>query len=226
VNAHPDNARAAALADARLTQAIASGDGHAFGALVRRYDALLHRTAQRILRNDADVDDAVQNAYLLAYRGIRNFRRDSKLSTWLVRIVINEALGCLRKRAQSAHVILMDDRDLDAAIESHADARSRHEGAPDELLMRSDVRRRIQACIDELPFSHRAVFVLRACEELSVREAAAALDIPEATVRTRFFRARRQLRRSLAGEKAEVAGRPLPLRRNHDPCRQPQAIAR
>jgi RNA polymerase sigma-70 factor, ECF subfamily len=194
VNAHPTPG----LSDARLAHAIASGNHHAFRTLVCRYDVLLHRTARRIVRNDADADDAVQSAYLLAYRGIRNFRRDSKLSTWLVRIVINEALGCLRKRSQTAHVVHMADSELDAAIESHADASSQHQDTPERLLMRSDLDRRIQACIERLPVSHRAVFVLRACEELSVREAAAALHIPEATVRTRFFRARRQLRRSLA----------------------------
>lgn len=184
--------------DIELADAVANGNHDAFHALMRRYNRLLYRTARSILKDDTEAEDAVQNAYLLVYRGIAKFRRESSLSTWLVRIVINEALACLRKRSRSAHVINLDGSELDAATESEADVATDNAARPDELLMRSETRRLIQAKIDELPLAYRAVFVLRAVQELSVSEAAAALDIPEATVRTRFFRARAQLRESLS----------------------------
>ena len=187
-----------ALSDSELANAIASGDQGAFRTLMRRYNRLLYRTARSILKNETDAEDALQNAYLLVFRGISKFRGDAGLSTWLVRVVINEALGCLRKRSRSAHIVNLEGSELDAAVETEADLTVDRSDRPEEALMRADAQQLIQAKIDELPLTYRAVFVLRAFEELSVAETAEALQIPEATVRTRFFRARARLRESLS----------------------------
>jgi RNA polymerase sigma-70 factor (ECF subfamily) len=187
-----------ALADIQLAEAVAAGDHDAFRTLMQRHNRLLYRTARSIVKDDSDAEDAVQNAYLLAYRKIGKFRGEAKLSTWLVRIVVNEALACLRKRSRSAHVVSLDGAELDDAIELAADPVKSKLERPEETLIRADMRRLIESKIDELPLAYRAVFMLRALEELSVPEAAAALGIPEATVRTRFFRARARLRESLA----------------------------
>src|SRR5437899_10719556 len=88
------------LTDLELAQRIATGDKHAFELLMRRYNQKLYRTARSILKDDAEAEDAVQEAYLLAYRGMSGFRGDAKLSTWLVRIVVNEAIGRARKRSR------------------------------------------------------------------------------------------------------------------------------
>ena len=88
------------LSDPELAQCIASGDKNAFELLMRRHNQMLYRTARSILRDDAEAEDAVQEAYLLAYRGMRGFRGDAKLSTWLVRIVVNEAIARRRKRSR------------------------------------------------------------------------------------------------------------------------------
>ena len=202
--AHPVSSEAA-LADIQLAEAVAAGDHDAFRTLMQRHNRLLYRTARSIVKDDSDAEDAVQNAYLLAYRKIGKFRGEAKLSTWLVRIVVNEALACLRKRSRSAHVISLDGAELDDAIESAAEPVTSKPERPEEMLMRADMRRLIESKIDELPLAYRAVFMLRALEELSVPEAAAALGIPEATVRTRFFRARARLRESLsAGAEASL----------------------
>ena len=193
--AHPVNSEDP-LTDIQLAEAVAAGDHGAFRTLMQRHNRLLYRTARSIVKDDSDAEDAVQNAYLLAYRKIGRFRGEAKLSTWLVRIVVNEALACLRKRSRSAHIVTLDETELDDAIESAAEPVKPER--PEETLMRSDMRRLIESKIDELPLAYRAVFMLRALEELSVPEAAAALGIPEATVRTRFFRARARLRESLA----------------------------
>jgi RNA polymerase sigma-70 factor, ECF subfamily len=189
-----------ALSDSELADAIASGDQDAFRTLMRRYNRLLYRTARSILKDETDAEDALQNAYLLVYRGIGKFRGEAGLSTWLVRVVINESLGSLRKRARSAHIINFEGSDLDIAVEAEADVNFSHSERPDEVLMRADTRQLIQAKVDELPLTYRAVFVLRAIEELSVTETAEALQIPEATVRTRFFRARARLRESMSAD--------------------------
>lgn len=188
----------ASATDAELVERAANGDELAFERIMRKNNRLLFRTARSILKSDAEAEDALQEAYLRAWRALSTFRADSKLSTWLVRIVINEALGRLRRR-KSAQVIpmesLMESFDRPTQESSEEDDPNRE---PDRLAMRSQVRRLMEARIDLLPEAFRTVFMLRAVEELSVEEVAAALEIPEATVRTRFFRARSLLRESLS----------------------------
>ena len=187
----------AATTDTELVERAKSGDEFAFECIMRRHNRLLFRTARSILKSDAETEDALQEAYLRAWRALSTFRADSKLSTWLVRIVINEALGRLRRR--SAQVIPLEsvmesiDRHTHESMEEND---PNHE--PERVAMRSEVRRFIEARIDLLPEAFRTVFMLRAVEELSVEETSAALQIPEATVRTRFFRARSLLREGLS----------------------------
>jgi RNA polymerase sigma-70 factor (ECF subfamily) len=195
--------------DLELAAAVAAGDRGAFGTLMRRHNRLLYRTARSILKDDSDAEDALQNAYLHVYREIGKFRGEAKLSTWLTRIVINEALGSLRKRSRAPTALSLEGSELDEALAAASDpARSER---PDELLLRADVRRALQARIDELPLAYRTVFVLRAVEEMSVTEASAALGVPEATIRTRYFRARERLRRALGTELDGVCATALPF---------------
>ncbi len=182
--------------DAELAASAAQGNVAAFESIMRRHNRLLFRTARSILKNDADTEDALQEAYLRAWRSRAGFRAEAKVSTWLVRIVVNEALGRLRRRG--AQVIPMDagidvdEQQNDSGVEDDAD----HE--PDRVAMRGELRAIMEKRIDTLPDAFRTVFMLRAVEELSVEETAAALEIPEATVRTRFFRARSLLREGLS----------------------------
>lgn len=171
------------LGDAELVARTRAGDLRALEALMRRHNRMLFRTARAILRDDAEAEDAVQEAYLQAYRSLDAFRGESKFSTWLVRITANQALMRRRRNARNAEVVPIDE-----AIDMQA-----HGEPGDDML-----RRLLEKRIDALPDAYRAVFVLRALEELSVEETAAALDLPEATVRTRYFRARGLLRESLA----------------------------
>lgn len=188
------------LPDVEVARRVAAGDEDAFRLLMRRHNQTLYRTARSILRDDAEAEDAVQEAYLLAYRAMGSFRGDAKLSTWLVRIVANEAIARSRKRSRSAKVIRLDG---DAGPDSEAGELRMNEATseqPEHGALRAETRRLIEKGIDGLPEAFRAVFVLRALEEMSVEETAAVLDIPEATVRTRFFRARGLLREALARE--------------------------
>jgi RNA polymerase sigma-70 factor (ECF subfamily) len=188
------------LSDPELAQRIASGDRDAFELLMRRHNQILYRTARSILKDDAEAEDAAQEAWLLAYRAIGNFRGDAKLSTWLVRIVVNEAISRRRKRSRGAEVIQLngetqEDRE---AVEENVNQTLPEQ--PEHAARRAQTRRLLEAKIDELPDAFRTVFVLRALEELSVGESAVALGIPEATVRSRFFRARALLREALSKE--------------------------
>ena len=186
------------LEDHELARRVASGDREAIRFLVKRHNQALFRTARAILRDDGEAEDALQEAYLKAIGGIGGFRSDAKLSTWLIRIVVNEAIGRLRRSRRAAEVIpLAGDAELHQAMIEKPDDVS---PTPEAETLRAETRRIMEARIDALPDSFRSVFVLRAIEELSVDETAVALGIPESTVRTRFFRARSMLRESLSRE--------------------------
>lgn len=190
--AHPP----AADGDSELAVLAAHGDTRAFEAIMRRHNRLLFRAVRSILASDGEAEEAVQEAYLKAWRALATFRAEARLSTWLVRIAINEALQ--RARRRSAVVIPLDG--ADPAESPAAQAEDDADLRPDRMVDRARMRRVMEAHIDALPEIFRTVFMLRAVEELSVEETAQALQVPPATVRTRFFRARGLLRESLSRE--------------------------
>lgn len=192
------NSFSKATPEAELISRAADGDGVAFEAIMRRHNQLLFRTARSIVHNDAEAEDVVQDAYLRAWRALRNYRAESKLSTWLVRITTNEALGRLRRK--SAQIIPLEAAMTSHESEAQTALNDEPERSPEQSMMRVQMRKLLEARIDLLPEAFRTVFMLRAIEEMSVEEIAEALEIPEATVRTRFFRARSLLRESLAQE--------------------------
>jgi RNA polymerase sigma-70 factor (ECF subfamily) len=174
--------------DAELAALCAQGQVEAFEPVMRRHNRLLFRTARAILRSDEDAQDVLQEAYLKAWHALARFRGEARLSTWLVRIVVNEAVS--RRRGPEAVLTLVEEPDEEAADEA--------DPGPDALLMRGQMRALMERRIDALPEAFRTVFMLRAVEELSAVEVAELLQLPEATVRTRYFRARAALREMLA----------------------------
>ncbi len=183
--------------DAQLVERLAHGNHAAFEALMRRHNGRLFRVARAILRDDSEAEDALQEAYLDAYRHIADFRGDARVSTWLTRIVVNRAL--MRMRSQKRDRVLVpfhraptpegDVPDIDPVDE-------RAESA-DDAAIRAELRRMVERRLDELPVAFRTVFVMRDIEEMSVQETAECLSIPTATVRTRLFRARALMRDAL-----------------------------
>lgn len=185
-----------ATPETELVSRAAAGDGAAFEVLMRRHNQLLFRTARSILKSDAEAEDAVQEAYLRAWRALGSYRADSRLSTWLVRIITNEALGRLRRAG--AQVIPLEAAMTSPDPQTQAALTEPLARGPEQSVLRTQVRALMEARIDLLPEAYRTVFMLRAVEEVSVEEVARALDIPEATVRSRYFRARGLLREGLA----------------------------
>ena len=192
----------ASLDDDALLRRIRAGDRDAFTDLMRRFNRRLYRVARSVLRDDAEAEDALQDAYLQAYRALPTFRGESALGTWLTRIVVNAALMRQRKTGRLADVIELgaDFGSDDATVSGQPGVRLDDPAQPELAALRAQTRRLIETGIDKLPATFRTVFVLRAVEELTVEETAATLDIPEATVRTRYFRARAMLREALARE--------------------------
>ena len=188
--------------DVELARRVGCRDEPAFELLMRRHNRTLYRIARAILRDDAEAEDAVQNAYLAAFRNIAAFRGGSRLATWLARIAINESYALLRKRKRAGVVLPFDpgvngrrtgERDLEEDVMTDAEQ-------PEAAASRAEVRRLLERNIDALPDQFRTAFILREVEEMSVDEAAACLGVPAATVRSRTFRARALLREAMARE--------------------------
>jgi RNA polymerase sigma-70 factor (ECF subfamily) len=187
--------------DAALRQRVVDGEQAAFARLMRRHNRRLYRVARSILRDDAEAEDALQEAYIQAYRGLPDFRGESALATWLTRIVMNAALMRRRSVGRMAEVIeLGAEPAMDAFCATREAGEAGQPEQPEQAALRSQARGLIEAKIDALPEAFRTVFVLRAVEELSVEETGRLLGIPEATVRSRYFRARAMLREALARE--------------------------
>jgi len=183
--------------DAAVVRRVLAGDTTAFAVLMRRFNGRLYRLARAVIGDDAEAEDALQEAYLNAYRSLRQFRGDASLATWLSRLVVNECLGRMRRSTRRQNVIPMNPSPAEGEIEA---VPSDEVGSPDAAADRAQMRAVLERRIDALPESFRAVFVLRSVEELSVEETAECLGIPAETVRSRHFRARSLLRETLARE--------------------------
>ncbi|HEX7271715.1 MAG TPA: RNA polymerase sigma factor [Casimicrobiaceae bacterium] len=181
--------------DAPLALRIGQRDERAFETMMRAHNRMLFRIARSILKDDSEAEDVLQEAYLAAYRNIAGFRGGAKLSTWLARIVINEAYARLRRRKRDSVVIPLESAER-GAVEAIMDEATAER--PEAAAMRAELRRLLERRIDALPEAFRTVFVLRDVEEMSVEETAECLELPPATVRTRAFRARALLRESLS----------------------------
>lgn len=183
--------------DAVLIQHIARGETHAFEILMRRHNQKLYRAARSILLNDADAEEAVQEAWWKAYSHFAEFRGDSKPSTWLTRIAINEALMRRRRNKSRDAVIesvdpMQTDDDMPLFQPSAPEI-----SEPDSKLETSELRRALESQIDALPEIYRTAFMLCGVDQMSAKDAAKALGITAVTVRVRYMRARRMLRNAL-----------------------------
>lgn len=185
----------AAADDDELVRRIVAGDRPAFELLMRRHNRRLYRLARTVLRDPAEAEDALQDSYLLAYQSLHQFRGEASVFTWLSRLVLHECLGRLRRhqRRQSVVPLVCAPAEMDDVADSE-------NALPERIANRAQFRSLIESKLDELPQDFRIIFVLRSIEEVSVEDAARILSIPEATVRTRHFRAKSLLRESLARE--------------------------
>lgn len=203
MSAVPAAIAARSATDSELLGRIRAGDAVAMEVLMRRHNRTLYRTARAILRDDAEAEDAVQEAYVQAFKALATFREDARFSTWLVRIVANQALMRRRRLVRQAEVLPFDTVIDDYHVPEDDPMQALQ---PERQAMRGDVRKMLEKRIDALPDAFRAVFMLRAVEEMSVEETAAALDIPVATVRSRFFRARALLRAAIEADMDHAIG--------------------
>jgi RNA polymerase sigma-70 factor (ECF subfamily) len=196
---------AAAVVDAEvlLVRRLRAGDERAFAALVRDNGARMLATARRFLRQEDDAREAVQEAWLLAWRALARFEGQARLSTWLHRIVVNTALMKLRAQRRRPEGALADlPPNGDGAGE---DARAGAPLADDEVASR-ERRTLVRRALERLPEAHRTVLWLRDFEELDTEETARRLGTSAGAVKTRLHRARQALRALIEAEHAAAAG--------------------
>lgn len=181
-------------ADEHLLERLRSGDKSASEFLVRRYAGRMLAVARRLLRCEEDCADAVQDAFLSAFRNLSSFAGQSSLGTWLHRIVVNTCLMKLRAQSRRRDVP-MDDL-LPTCDDSGHHAQPERESAEQApaLLVRAETLALVRACIDQLPDAYRTVLLLRDIEEHDTDQTAHLLGIAPGAVKTRLHRARQALR--------------------------------
>ena len=167
------------------------GDSQAFEELVRRYSGRLLRAARRLLASEEDARDAVQDAFVAAFRAVGNFEASARLSTWLHRIVINASLMKLRTRRRKP------EEEIDAYLPRFLDDGHQVESSVPWTEPRAELRTIVRDAIERLPETYRVVLVLRDMEELSTEEAAEVLGATPNAVKIRLHRARQALRTML-----------------------------
>lgn len=180
-----------------LISQVQRGRTDLFYELVRPYERRVYAAALAILRNDADAEDTVQEAMLKALANLQQFRAESRFSTWLIQITVNEALMRRRRERTRMTQAIEDNRDEEGEYTPRDFADWRE--IPSEALERKEVRQKLAEALASLDQKYREVFVLRDMEQLNIQETAEALGISVASVKTRLLRARLMLRDLLAG---------------------------
>jgi RNA polymerase sigma-70 factor, ECF subfamily len=183
--------RWADLSDEQIVAEVLTGHTAAFEGLMRRHNQRLYRTTRAILRNEAEAEDVMQQAYVNAYAHLRQFDGRARFATWLIRIAVHESLSRLRERGRDAVL----DPDGPDPLRGGAHGGSTQD--PERLAFSSELGALLESAIDQLPDGAREVFMLRQVEGLSTEEVAEALDVSPDVVKTRLSRARAALRREL-----------------------------
>jgi RNA polymerase sigma-70 factor, ECF subfamily len=192
----------AALADCDLITRILAGERWLFEILMRRHNQRLYRTARAIIQDEVEVEDILQQAYLNAFAHLAQFEARSRLSTWLTRIVINEASARRRHLTRAP----LNSRAADRAGQAQTLAAvASVQPSPEHQAYASELQRLLEAAVDGLPEAYRLVFMLREVEGLSTAETAVALGLGDEVVKTRLHRSRAMIRRFLTGRFGEAA---------------------
>ena len=198
-------AATAVVPDDEVVARVQAGEHGLFEILMRRHNQRLYRAARAIVRDESEVEDVLQQTYMNAFAHLGQFEARSQFSTWLTRILINEASRRRRKLQQhsaTGAVEVLDEREI---------AARRGEPNPEHRAYASELRRVLEEAVDALPDTYRLVFMLRDVEGMSTNETALALGLADEAVKTRLHRGRAMLRRSLRERLGAVAGDAFPF---------------
>lgn len=194
----------ALLLDEDVVHRVRSGDSATFELIMRRYNSRLYRIARSIVGDDDEAEDVVQESYVRAWSKLAQFEGRSSFATWLTRIAVHEALARARRHGREHGFDHGVDCEDEGALMGTGDEVRDSAPGPDEVAASKELRRLLDAAVDELPEGYRLVLVLRDIEGLTGAEAAAALDTTEGNVKVRLHRARGALRRLLEARAARA----------------------
>lgn len=198
--------REEAGSDEEVVRRVRAGETALFEVLVRRYNQRLFRVARGILKNEAEAEDVMQQAFVNAYAHLDQFAERARFGTWLTRIAVYEALARLRHRGRLEEVDAMPEFD-----KKTMELLTSQDLSPEEQALRTEVRGILESAFDALPEIYRSVFILREVEALSTTEAADCLGVSEDSVKTRLHRARAMLRQELFEQAGLTAAALFPL---------------
>ncbi len=204
----PQSAAAAAaeLDEEKLLAGLRAGDDAAYETLLRLYSGRMLSVARRFMGSEEDAREAVQEAFVSAFRAMDRFEGDSKVSTWLHRIVVNACLMKLRTRRRKPEESI-DDLLPRFAENGHLELSSAGWDGADRLIERQETRTLVRRAIEQLPDAYRTVLLLRDIEEFDTEQTAEALGLTKAAVKTRLHRARQALRQLLDEQFSQQGGR-------------------
>jgi RNA polymerase sigma-70 factor (ECF subfamily) len=194
------------ISDEEVVQRVRAGETSLFEVVMRRYNQRLYRVARVILRDDAEAEDVMQQAYVNAYLHLDQFAHRAAFSTWLTKIAVHEALARARRRDRfdpTEAIYGWDGETMDALKSPEPD--------PERQAFAGELRALIESAIEALPEHYRAVFVMREVEGMSTAESAECLDITEETIKTRLHRARLLLREALYQRAGIQSGAAFPF---------------
>ncbi|HWJ26230.1 MAG TPA: RNA polymerase sigma factor [Flavisolibacter sp.] len=179
------------ISDAEIIARVLKGEKDLYAIIVRRYNEKLYRVGMSIMNDDAEVEDAMQTAYINAYESLQKFTSRAAFSTWLTRILINECILRLKRRKRS---VLINEWVINNIFYP---GRTMDVQTPAATMMNSELKQILEDAIRKLPQKYRAVFVMRELENMNVAETQACLNISETNVKVRFNRAKILLRNRL-----------------------------
>jgi RNA polymerase sigma-70 factor (ECF subfamily) len=195
----------AALTDGEIVRQVRAGDGAGFEVLMRRHNQRMYRVVRAVMKDEADVEDIMQQAYINAFTHLHQFEERSQFSTWLIRIALHEAFSRRRKTQRTRSATARSDPGAGGDGRELMDTLIAPEADPERQAYATELRRVLEEAVDTLPETYRTVFMLREIEGLSTSETGAGLGLGEEAVKTRLHRARVMIRRVVRARIGEAA---------------------
>ncbi len=193
-----------ALSDTEVVSRVRAGESALFEILMRRHNQRVYRVVRAVVKEEADVEDVMQQAYINAFTHLHQFEKRSEFSTWLIRIALHEAFGRRRKVHQS-ETMTRNASDVDDDRGEIMETLTSPQPDPERQAYAQELHRVLEEAVDTLPETYRTVFMLRDIEGLSTSETAEGLGLSDEAVKTRLHRARAMIRRAVTVRIGEVA---------------------
>jgi len=182
------------IKEAEVIKRILGGEKELYEILVRRNNQKLYRVIRSYLKDDAGIEDVLQNTYIKAYTRLYQFNLESQFSTWLIRIAINESLAELKKKGKVLH---LNNYNQNMDNDSVLDIPDHKQLNPQEKMAQNETKQLLENAIDQLDIKYKTVYVMKEVEEMSLKEIATALDISLANVKIRLHRSKEMLKETL-----------------------------